>query len=50
MPVKFGPSVKKYQKGSRTNWHWEHDYIINISTEFLLDYVKKEKGSYKPNS
>ena len=50
MPVKFGPSVKKYAKGSRTKWHWEHDYIRAKSTEFLFEYVNREKGSYKPKT
>ena len=47
MPVKFGPSVKKYAKGSRTKWHWEHDYIKAKSKEFLIEYINKEGAKPK---
>lgn len=47
MPVKFGPSIKKFAKGSRTKWHWEHDYIKAKSKEFLLEYINKEGAKPK---
>tara|TARA_B100001057_G_C22820772_1_gene939299 strand:- start:1790 stop:2035 length:246 start_codon:yes stop_codon:yes gene_type:complete len=50
MPVKFSPSTKKYIKGSRTKWSWEHDYIKAKSTEFLFEYINKEEGQYKPKT
>ena len=45
MPVKFSKSAKKFEKGSRTNWTWEHDYIKNRSKE---DLIKELNEGNKP--
>ena len=41
MPIKFAPSTKKFQKGSRTNWTWEHEYIKNKTKEDLIKYLNE---------
>ena len=41
MPVKFSKSTKKFEKGSRTNWTWEHDYIKNRSKEDLIKEINE---------
>ena len=48
MPVKFGPSMKKFEKGSRTKYHMEHDYIKAKSKEFLIEYINKDKSDTIP--
>lgn len=39
--------MKKFEKGSRTKWHWEHDYIKAKSKEFLFEYINKEGAKPK---
>ncbi len=39
MPVKFSQSSKKFEKGSRTNYTWEHDYIKHKTKEQLIEYI-----------
>ena len=40
--------MKKFEKGSRTKWHWEHDYIKAKSKEFLIEYINKDKSDTIP--
>jgi len=41
MPVKFAPSHKKFEKGSRKNFTWEHEYIKQKPKQELIDYLNE---------
>lgn len=39
MPTKFSKSQKKFIKGKKNNFEYEHDFIKLKTTQFLFDYV-----------
>lgn len=39
MPVKFGPSAKKFVKGKKNNFEYDHDYIKLKTKQELIDYL-----------
>jgi len=39
MPVKFGPSSKKFVKGKKNNFDYDHEYIKIKTDEFLFEYI-----------
>jgi len=45
MPVKFGKSQRKFVKGKRNNFEYEHEYIKQKPTHELIDYLNE---GFKP--
>lgn len=41
MPVKFGPSAKKFVKGKKNNFEFDHDYIKCKPKEELIKYINE---------
>ena len=41
MPVKFGPSSKKFIKGKKNNFDYDHDYMKLKPTEELIKYINE---------
>jgi len=41
MPTKFSQSIKKFVKGKRNNFEFDHDYIKQKTTEELINYINE---------
>ena len=41
MPVKFSPSNKKFIKGKKNNFEYDHDYIKQKTAEELITYLNE---------
>jgi len=41
MPIKFSPSQKKFIKGKKNNFQYDHDYIKLKPTQELIKYINE---------